>query len=89
MKISALTIHGSESRSRNLRHDNPAARAPSKLEESSEQEDARQGEVTDRWDVGSGLGRVKANIESDDEHCAALGNGSPKQRASATKRVCC
>jgi hypothetical protein len=84
-----LTIHGPKSRSRNLRYDNPAARSPTKLEEGREEKDASQGEVTDRGNAGPRDGRVKADIETDHKHGAALGYRCPKEGASSSQRIGC
>ena len=80
-------IHSSQSCGRYLRHDNPAARSPSELEEGCKEEDAGQCEVAD---AGDGLAcdrGLEANIEADHEHGAALGDGGPEERAATTERV--
>ena len=72
-------IHGSQTRSRDLRYENPADGSPSELEECSKQEDARQGNIAEWWNICALHRWEEANIEADDEHCNALSDGSPQQ----------
>lgn len=72
-------VHGSKASSRDLRHNNPAARSPAKLKESSEKVNACQGKVADRgdrrvWDLSAWGRRVEADIETNDAHCEGLGD---------------
>lgn len=83
-------VHGTKSSSGDLRDDDPAARAPSELEESSKEENACQSKVTDARDARGDAcnmwwGRVKADIEANDEHCKPLSDGGPKQGLSSAQ----
>lgn len=72
---------------RDLRHDDPATRTPAELEEGGEEEDAREREVADGRDGMSLDGGVEADVEPDDEHGAALGDGGPEEGVAAPEGV--
>lgn len=82
-------IHSSQSCSWDLRYDDPTTWTPTELEESSEEKDTCQCEVTDGWYGGSFDGWVEADIETDYEHGATLSNGGPEKGSAAAERVGC
>ena len=80
-------IHRSQSRSRDLRYDDPAAWTPSKLEESCEEEDTGECEVADAGDGLACHWGLEANVEANDEHGTALGDGGPEEGATTAEGV--
>lgn len=80
-------VEGSKTSGRDLRHVDPAHRAPSKLEEAGEEEDTNESEVSSAWH-GLTLDRwVDAHVETDVEHGGTLGDGSPEKRTTTTEGV--
>lgn len=57
------------------------------MEERREQEDAGESEVADRRDGSAFHGWVEADVEADDEHGEALGDGGPEEGPTATEGV--
>jgi hypothetical protein len=80
-------IHRSQSRSRDFRHDDPTTRSPSKLKERCKEKDTGESEVSHGRDRGARLGRGEADVETDDEHSCALGDGCPEERTTTAERI--
>lgn len=82
-------VHGAKSGRRDLRNENPADWSPTPLEESSEEEDADQRDITEWRDWFACGWWIEASVEADNEHADTLCNGSPQQGLATTKGIGC
>lgn len=80
-------VQGSETSSGDFGDVDPADGAPAELEETSEQEDADESEVSGGWHTLASDGRRDADVETDVHHSGTLSDGSPEERSAATERV--
>ncbi|KAI6751521.1 hypothetical protein HG531_006217 [Fusarium graminearum] len=80
-------VEGSETGSRNLRNENPAARSPTELEESSPEVNADNSNITESRDTCASNRGLNATVDTDDVHGEELSSTCPQKTAASTKRV--
>lgn len=80
-------IQSSKTGSGNLRDENPAARSPTELEESSPEVNAHNSNVSKSRDALTSNRRLDATVDTDDVHGKSLGSTGPQKTASSTERV--